>query len=203
MSVGAASGRKSSWLAADWYRIPDSEWIVPCVSAAFAEYIQETHETQETGSVRVRIRHQANYNAAASSRSASASAATDASRRTRGYCGPTGQWRLDPSHVCRPHRQLPRCARARADARKRGAGSGRWPRRARHAGRGRSPLAMASAIDRRSAQSRPSPRRRWRRRAPPLRGRDRARETASCRPIPRRSLSLRGTYRRPPRSSPR
>ena len=39
-----------------WYRIPDSARIVSCVSPAFIEYIQEAHETQETGSIRVQIR---------------------------------------------------------------------------------------------------------------------------------------------------
>jgi hypothetical protein len=41
-----------------WYRIPDAQGTVSCVSAVFAEYIQERHETQETGSIRVQKRVQ-------------------------------------------------------------------------------------------------------------------------------------------------
>jgi len=43
-------------LVVEWYRIPDSKWKVSYVSAAFTEYIQVTHETHETGSIRDRIR---------------------------------------------------------------------------------------------------------------------------------------------------
>jgi hypothetical protein len=42
-----------------WYRIPDSRRIVSCVSAAFIQYEEETHETHETGLIRVQIRDQA------------------------------------------------------------------------------------------------------------------------------------------------
>jgi hypothetical protein len=41
-----------------WYRIPDAQGTVSCVSAVFTEYIQERHETQETGSIRVQKRVQ-------------------------------------------------------------------------------------------------------------------------------------------------
>jgi hypothetical protein len=39
-----------------WYRIPDSQRIVSCVSAAFTQCYEEKHGSHETGSMRVQIR---------------------------------------------------------------------------------------------------------------------------------------------------
>jgi hypothetical protein len=44
-----------SGLDETWYRIPDSWRNVSCVSAAYTECNQETHETHETGPTRVQI----------------------------------------------------------------------------------------------------------------------------------------------------
>jgi hypothetical protein len=44
-----------SGLDETWYRIPDSRRNVSCVSAAFTQYQEETHETHETGSIRALI----------------------------------------------------------------------------------------------------------------------------------------------------
>lgn len=58
MKTTASGGQASVGppdLVVKWYRIPDSWRNVSCVSAASTEYYQETHETHETGAIRVQI----------------------------------------------------------------------------------------------------------------------------------------------------
>jgi hypothetical protein len=53
---GRRAGSKCAEHVVDWYRIPDSWCTASCVSAAIRLYLQETHETQDAGSIRAPIR---------------------------------------------------------------------------------------------------------------------------------------------------
>ena len=70
-----------------WYRIPDAQGTVSCVSAVFTEYIQETHETQDTGSIRVQKRVQC---------------------RRRGWLGTRSRTRRRPQSKVSPYRRARR-----------------------------------------------------------------------------------------------